>query len=338
MCFQAFSKCMLQPNPAGQAQPRGEEPHAVSASAYRRRAAPGASMANPSSNEPPWLKSASNVRFAAVGDIHVTKDSAGSLRAFFAQAAEAADALLLCGDLTDYGTAEEAHVLADELAARQGARSSPCWATTTTSPARRRSCRRSSTHAGVRVLDGEACEIEGVGFAGRQGLRRRLRPRLAGRLGRAGDQAVRAGGAERGDEAGVGAGQAAHAAAHRAAALLAHRRHRGRRAARRSFPSWARAGWRSRCCAIRWTRSSMATRTAARWRARPSTASPSTTWRSRCCSAAGRTSRRSCCSSCRAKRETERRSQRHGGMACRASDAARSSRAPPAPRRCSASC
>ena len=41
------------------------------------------------------LKSASNVRFAIVGDIHVTKDSAGSLRAFFAQAAETADALLL---------------------------------------------------------------------------------------------------------------------------------------------------------------------------------------------------------------------------------------------------
>src|SRR5690606_35962583 len=60
-------------------------------------------------------KPASSVRFAAVGDIHVTRESAGSLRAFFAQAAEAADVLLLCGDLTDYGTAEEAQVLAEEL-------------------------------------------------------------------------------------------------------------------------------------------------------------------------------------------------------------------------------
>ena len=59
----------------------------------------------------------SKVRFAAVGDVHVTKDSAGTLRGFFAQAAEAADALLLCGDLTDYGTAEEARILADELGA-----------------------------------------------------------------------------------------------------------------------------------------------------------------------------------------------------------------------------
>jgi DNA repair exonuclease SbcCD nuclease subunit len=36
-------------------------------------------------------KSASTVRFAAVGDIHVTKDSAGTLRSFFAKASEAAD-------------------------------------------------------------------------------------------------------------------------------------------------------------------------------------------------------------------------------------------------------
>ena len=63
----------------------------------------------------PTPKSSTHVRFAAVGDIHVQKDSAGSLRDFFAQAADEADALLLCGDLTDYGTAEEARVLAEEL-------------------------------------------------------------------------------------------------------------------------------------------------------------------------------------------------------------------------------
>ena len=57
------------------------------------------------------------VRFAAVGDLHVTRESAGSLRTLFAQISAAADVLLLCGDLTDYGTAEEAHVLAEELAA-----------------------------------------------------------------------------------------------------------------------------------------------------------------------------------------------------------------------------
>ena len=114
-------------------------------------------------------KSATSVRFAAVGDIHVHKDSAGSLRGFFAQASEAADALLLCGDLTDYGTADEAKVLADELAAvsvpivavlgnhdyESGTPGVVC---------------EILTEAGVRVLDGEACEIEGVGIAGAKGF------------------------------------------------------------------------------------------------------------------------------------------------------------------------
>ena len=115
------------------------------------------------------LKSASNVRFAIVGDIHVTKDSAGTLRAFFAQAAEAADALLLCGDLTDYGTAEEAHVLADELAAVKipivamlGNHDYESGTPEIVS--------ETLKHAGVRVLDGEACEIEGVGIAGAKGF------------------------------------------------------------------------------------------------------------------------------------------------------------------------
>jgi Icc-related predicted phosphoesterase len=114
-------------------------------------------------------KSASSVRFAAVGDLHVTKDAAGTLRTFFAQATENADALLLCGDLTDYGTAEEAHVLADELALvnvpivavlgnHDFESDTPEVVVDTLKK------------AGVRVLDGEAVEIEGVGIAGVKGF------------------------------------------------------------------------------------------------------------------------------------------------------------------------
>ncbi|MGZ5846369.1 MAG: metallophosphoesterase family protein, partial [Ramlibacter sp.] len=114
-------------------------------------------------------KSATTVRFAAVGDIHVTKASAGTLRAFFARASESADALLLCGDLTDYGTAEEARVLAEEL----GAVSVPIVAVLGNhdyeSGTPQVVC-EILTRAGVRVLDGEACEIEGVGIAGTKGF------------------------------------------------------------------------------------------------------------------------------------------------------------------------
>jgi Icc-related predicted phosphoesterase len=111
----------------------------------------------------------SSVRFAVVGDVHVTKDSAGSLRGFFAQASEAADALLLCGDLTDYGTAEEAQVLADELAAVKvpmvAVLGNHDYESGTPEVVT-----EILTHAGVRVLDGEACEIQGVGIAGTKGF------------------------------------------------------------------------------------------------------------------------------------------------------------------------
>src|SRR2546430_12765291 len=104
------------------------------------------------------------IRFAAVGDIHCTKNAGGTLRGFFAQAAEAADALLLCGDLTDYGTAEEAQVLADELSAV----TIPMVAVLGNhdyQSAVPEKVVAALTRAGVRVLDGEACEVEGVGIA-----------------------------------------------------------------------------------------------------------------------------------------------------------------------------
>jgi Icc-related predicted phosphoesterase len=114
-------------------------------------------------------KSPSTVRFAIVGDIHVTKDSAGTLRSFFAKASEAADVLLLCGDLTDYGTAEEAHALADELSGLKV----PVVAVLGNHDYESGTpeiVMETLKKAGVRVLDGEACEIEGVGIAGAKGF------------------------------------------------------------------------------------------------------------------------------------------------------------------------
>lgn len=114
-------------------------------------------------------KSSSHVRFAAVGDIHVHKDSAGTLRSFFAQASDEADALLLCGDLTDYGTAEEARVLAEEL----GSVSVPIVAVLGNHDFESGTPEvvvEALAQAGVRMLDGSACEIDGVGIAGVKGF------------------------------------------------------------------------------------------------------------------------------------------------------------------------
>jgi len=109
------------------------------------------------------------IRFAAVGDIHYKKESAGSLRNFFSQAAEAADALLLCGDLTDYGLPEEAKVLAEDLSAAR----IPIVAVLGNhdyESGQPDQVRRILNDAGVRVLDGEPCEIHGVGIAGAKGF------------------------------------------------------------------------------------------------------------------------------------------------------------------------
>ncbi len=46
------------------------------------------------------------LRIAAVADIHATKTSQGAFQPLFNHATENADVLLLCGDLTDYGTSE----------------------------------------------------------------------------------------------------------------------------------------------------------------------------------------------------------------------------------------
>jgi Icc-related predicted phosphoesterase len=115
------------------------------------------------------MRDKKEVRFAAVGDLHCTEAAAGTLRGFFAQASEAADALLLCGDLTDYGTAKEAKVLADELSVV----SVPVIAVLGNHDYESGvadEVRRTLQAVGVQVLDGEAVEVHGIGIAGVKGF------------------------------------------------------------------------------------------------------------------------------------------------------------------------
>jgi Icc-related predicted phosphoesterase len=55
------------------------------------------------------------IRIAAVGDLHVSARSRGTLRPHFLALGGKADVLLLAGDLTQLGKASEAMLLADEL-------------------------------------------------------------------------------------------------------------------------------------------------------------------------------------------------------------------------------
>ncbi|WP_119155970.1 metallophosphoesterase family protein [Caldimonas tepidiphila] len=134
------------------------------------------------------MSSQDTIRFAAVGDLHCRKDSGGTLRAFLAQASEAADALLLCGDLTDHGTAEEARVLAEELAAVSVPIVAVLGNHDHESGAPEEVCRILS-EAGAQVLDGDICEIHGVGIAGVKGFAGGYG---RGALGPWGEQAIKA--------------------------------------------------------------------------------------------------------------------------------------------------
>jgi Icc-related predicted phosphoesterase len=110
-----------------------------------------------------------HLRVAAIGDIHVSKTSQGAFQPLFTQINSSADVLVLCGDFTDYGLPEEAHILARELTAIK----IPVIAVLGNHDfegGRQQEIRAILTDAGVTVLDGEATEIEGVGFAGVKGF------------------------------------------------------------------------------------------------------------------------------------------------------------------------
>jgi Icc-related predicted phosphoesterase len=110
------------------------------------------------------------VRLAAVGDIHVTKDSQGALQPVFAQVNERADVLMLCGDLTDYGLPEEAQVLAREITSALKVPVVAVLGNHDFESGQQNEVREILRGAGVHVLDGEACEVMGVGFAGAKGF------------------------------------------------------------------------------------------------------------------------------------------------------------------------
>ncbi len=109
------------------------------------------------------------VRVGALADLHCTKTSQNAFQPLFSRVSESADIVLIAGDLTDYGLPEEALVLARELTALRIPAAAVLGNHDLESG---RSCevRRILTDAGLIVLDGDACELEGIGIAGIKGF------------------------------------------------------------------------------------------------------------------------------------------------------------------------
>jgi Icc-related predicted phosphoesterase len=114
--------------------------------------------------------SRTHLRIAAIGDLHVSKNSQGKFQPLFEQITDAADVLLLCGDFTDYGTPEEARVLARELSAAVKVPVIAVLGNHDFEAGRQDEISQILLDAGVRVLDGEVTEVHGVGFAGVKGF------------------------------------------------------------------------------------------------------------------------------------------------------------------------
>jgi Icc-related predicted phosphoesterase len=110
------------------------------------------------------------MRVAAVGDIHCKKTSQGIFQPLFAAMAAAADVLVLCGDLTDLGLADEARVLVKELGAAKTAPIVAVLGNHDYESGETDQVKAILGEAGVSILDGDALEIQGVGFAGAKGL------------------------------------------------------------------------------------------------------------------------------------------------------------------------
>jgi Icc-related predicted phosphoesterase len=109
------------------------------------------------------------VRLAAVGDVHCSRNGQGLLQPLFSRVAEAADVLLLLGDLVDYGQAEEARILAKELAILK----IPIVAVLGNhefESGQVEEVLKILCDAGVVMLDGDVYEVEGIGFAGVKGF------------------------------------------------------------------------------------------------------------------------------------------------------------------------
>jgi Icc-related predicted phosphoesterase len=106
---------------------------------------------------------------AAIGDLHVGENHVQPYRELFQRISDEADVLALCGDLTNYGKTPEAEILAEDLRACSipvvgvlGNHDYECGQPD--------EVRRILHDGGLKVLDGEAIEIDGVGFAGCKGF------------------------------------------------------------------------------------------------------------------------------------------------------------------------
>jgi len=109
------------------------------------------------------------VRIAALADLHCSRTSQGAFQTLFTRVSESADIAVIAGDLTDYGLPEEAAVLARELTALR-IPAAAVLGNHDLESGKSGDVRQILKDAGLNVLDGDACELQGIGIAGVKGF------------------------------------------------------------------------------------------------------------------------------------------------------------------------
>lgn len=110
------------------------------------------------------------VRLAIAADIHCGKNAARACQTLFARMAEHADMVLLAGDLTDYGLPEEAAALVQEMRSVLRIPVIAVLGNHDYESGKQDEIAHILSDAGIRVLDGTACEVQGIGIAGIKGF------------------------------------------------------------------------------------------------------------------------------------------------------------------------
>lgn len=112
------------------------------------------------------------IRIAALGDLHYrTGSDGGRFRTAITEISDSADILLLCGDIIDHGMPDEARLLMKDI-------SDTAKRITIIAVLGNHEFESGKVDevvnimkgGGITILDGEACEVQGVGFAGAKGF------------------------------------------------------------------------------------------------------------------------------------------------------------------------
>ena len=109
-------------------------------------------------------------RIVAIADLHFGRHTAETFGPLLAQATTDADVLAVCGDLTDHGRLEEAQGVSRLLVQNSRVPVVAVLGNHDYESGQHEAVRRVLVDAGIHVLDGEAVEISGVGFAGTKGF------------------------------------------------------------------------------------------------------------------------------------------------------------------------